>query len=299
MVSGRIKVRVGFCVMVIRKLSPEQKDLSQRPLMFTPLPMWSWSGGSDKSQGAGSTVLCSGRTTGSVQVYNSREGRSACGSVGLLHSYSPGLLQMAGFPQKPQSGMSQVFLWACIPFGQIMASHPARCCPILFCLPWDTKIFTLGISVNSKNIVSMYLQNYNIPYIFPKTYGLGYSQTLRKGGQRRRLWVKICRLSLGLTTAGGEEGLAQFLCCFSQAPAGQPAPWGDSLMSRREWGSGSATSGCPRSKAWQVTQSVFSFPLCIMEIVTALSPRIFMRLKQVTLLRCFEPCLKISTLLLY
>lgn len=28
MVSGRIKVRIGFCVMVIRKLSPEQKDLS-------------------------------------------------------------------------------------------------------------------------------------------------------------------------------------------------------------------------------------------------------------------------------
>lgn len=32
-----------------------------------------------------------------LQVYNSQEGRSACGSVGLLQSYSPGLLSDGWF----------------------------------------------------------------------------------------------------------------------------------------------------------------------------------------------------------
>ena len=139
------------------------------------------------------------------------------------------------------------------PLGRLWLHTQPDAAPFSSACHGIPKSLLLVFPLIAKNIVSMYLQNHNIPYVFPKTYGLGYSQTLRKGGQRRRVWVKTCRLSLGLTTAGGEEGLAQFLCCFSQAPAGQPVPWGDSLMSRREWGSGSATSGCPSSKAWQVT----------------------------------------------
>lgn len=156
-----------------------------------------------------------------LQVHNSQEGRSACGTVG--HSYSPGLLSDAWFSpeglERHVPGLPVGMHYLSVDYG----FTPSQMLPWLLKAPLSStchgtqKALLLVFHLRETNIVSMYLQNYNIPYIFPKLCGLGYSLTLRKGSQRadsglryaispwgsqqqvgKKVWPDFCAVSLEL-----------------------------------------------------------------------------------------------------
>lgn len=131
-------------------------------------------------------------------------------------------------------------------------------------------------------------------HMFSPKYLLGYGVTLGKGGRRGRLWVGATPLPLG-THNSRWEGRAGPISVLVLPRSCWPAGHRGGSLRCREWGSPSATFSCFSSGAWQATQSAFSLPVCIIDIIPALPLRIFVRIKQVILLKCFEPCLKMST----